>query len=408
MQPGQAVGSSSRRLVLVQGRGPKGEHVEVQLLAASTTEAIRLARQRGVHAISVEEEPDRPTLTNSSGKSFPLLLFSQELLALLEAGLTLVEALGVLVNKERRKDVADVLRAVTRGLQEGLSFSKVLSDQPSLFPEMFVASMKASERTGDLPRALARYIAYQAQFNEIKKKITSAAIYPSALLVVGALVCVFLVGYVLPRFSVVYDGSGREIPWLSLMLLDVGRLLHQHWVIAAIAIGTVVLLAVLAVKLPATRRALLESILRLPWLADRASEFRMIRFYRAASLLLASGIALPRALMMVEGLLSPVQRAQLRVARTGLDEGRSFSASMVEADLSSAVAESLIKVGERSGQMAEMLERTAMFHEEEMSRVIDWASRLLEPVLMAAIGIIVGAVVLLMYMPIFELAGSLQ
>ncbi|WP_310738682.1 type II secretion system F family protein [Piscinibacter sp. HJYY11] len=380
----------------------------MQLLAASTTEAIRLARQRGVHAISVEEEPDRPTLTNSSGKSFPLLLFSQELLALLEAGLTLVEALGVLVNKERRKDVADVLRAVTRGLQEGLSFSKVLSDQPSLFPEMFVASMKASERTGDLPRALARYIAYQAQFNEIKKKITSAAIYPSALLVVGALVCVFLVGYVLPRFSVVYDGSGREIPWLSLMLLDVGRLLHQHWVIAAIAIGTVVLLAVLAVKLPATRRALLESILRLPWLADRASEFRMIRFYRAASLLLASGIALPRALMMVEGLLSPVQRAQLRVARTGLDEGRSFSASMVEADLSSAVAESLIKVGERSGQMAEMLERTAMFHEEEMSRVIDWASRLLEPVLMAAIGIIVGAVVLLMYMPIFELAGSLQ
>ena len=146
----------------------------------------------------------------------------------------------------------------------------------------------------------------------------------------------------------------------------------------------------------------------LPWLAAKAKEFRLARFFRAVSLLLAAGISLPRALGMVSGLLSPSQQPGLARARLAVEQGQSLSEALMGAGLASPVAESLIKVGERSGQLADMLERTARFQDDDFARWVDWASRLLEPLLMALIGLVVGAVVVLMYMPIFDLAGSLQ
>ena len=148
-------------------------------------------------------------------------------------------------------------------------------------------------------------------------------------------------------------------------------------------------------------------MLRLPWLDAKAQEFRLARFYRAVSLLLASGIALTRAMGMVTGLLSRAQQPALQAARLAVEQGRSLSDALLAQGLASPVADSLIRVGERSGQLADMLERTARFHDEDFARWIDWASRLLEPVLMALIGLVIGAIVVLMYIPIFELAGSL-
>jgi general secretion pathway protein F len=163
-----------------------------------------------------------------------------------------------------------------------------------------------------------------------------------------------------------------------------------------------------AVSQPQGRAWLLSQVLRLPWLAVKADEFRLARFYRAVSLLLAAGISLPRAMGMVTGLLGGRQQSLLTQCRLGVEQGQSLSVALVGAGLASPVAESLIKVGERSGQMAEMLERTARFADEEFARWVDWASRLLEPMLMLVIGLVIGTVVVLMYMPIFELAGSLQ
>ena len=159
---------------------------------------------------------------------------------------------------------------------------------------------------------------------------------------------------------------------------------------------------------PRGRAWLLNQVLRLPWLARRAEEFRLARFYRAVSLLLAAGIALPRSLGMVTGLLSPSQQQRLGGADRRSTRGYSLSAALIGAGLATVVAESLIRVGERSGQLAEMLERTARFQDEDFARWIDWFSRLLEPCSWRVIGLVVGAVVMLMYVPIFDLAGSLQ
>jgi general secretion pathway protein F len=401
--------------VRLKVRGADGLPQIVEYHAISEAEASRRAAARGFRVLALESigGPDMVAgttnlLPSTARIQFPLLLFSQELLALLDAGLNLMEALATLHAKERQPAVRSVLELLLRLLSEGRNFSDALSTYPYCFPDIYVASVRASERTGDLPAALIRYIGYQQQFDAIRKKVISALIYPAMLLVVGGFVTLFLLGYVVPRFSAVYEMSGREMAWLSIVLLSFGNVINTYWPII-LAAGSIAGVMLLAIALsPEGRARVMAMILRLPLLANKANEFRLSRFYRAVSLLLVSGIALPRALNMAQGMLSPAQGLRLVQCRLAVEQGLNLSTALSDAALSGPIAESLVKVGERSGQMAEMLERIARFHDEDLSRWLDWASRLLEPVLMAIIGLVVGTVVVLMYMPIFDLAGSLQ
>lgn len=403
--PMAAVASTLR--LKVQGADGRAQLLEFTNI--SEAEAIRKTTARGMRILAIESTASVVASSSfAGGNKFPLVLFSQELLALLDAGLNLNEALTTLYAKERQAAVRAVLGDVLQALREGRNFSDVLAATPQHFPEVYIATVRASERTGDLRQSLARFIAYQLQFDTIRKKLVSAAIYPMMLLVVGGFVTMFLLGYVVPRFSEVYESSGRELPWLSTVLLTFGKLIHHNWQIALGTVLAFLTLIVWAVSRPEGRTWLLSQVLRLPWIAAKANEFRLARFYRAVSLLLASGIALPRAMGMVTGLLSHGQQIRLAQSRIAVEQGQTLSAALLAAELASPVAESLIKVGERSGQMAEMLERTARFQDDDFARWVDWASRLLEPILMTVIGLVVGTVVVLMYMPIFELAGSLS
>lgn len=375
----------------------------------SEADAIRMAVARGMQVLAIESKWRTPANASPVAHgSFPVLMFSQELLALLEAGLNLTEALAALLAKETQPNWRSVLQKMMQALQEGISFSDVLGTLDSHFPQVYVATVRAAERTGDLPSALSRYIAYQLQFDRIRTKLLSAAIYPAMLLVVGAFVTLFLLGYVVPKFSAVYESSGRDLPWLSSALLMFGNAVYKHWPVALFGVTAMMALLGWTIWRPQGRSLLLHALFRLPWLQRKAAEFRLARFYRAVSMLLTAGIALPRAMGMVTGLLLPEQQQCLASCRAAVEQGRSLSTALQEAGLSSPVADSLIQVGERSGQLADMLERAARFHDDTFTRWIDRASRLLEPVLMTVIGLVIGAVVVLMYMPIFELAGSLQ
>jgi general secretion pathway protein F len=407
LAPGASV-DSQRRSVRLRVRGGDGDERVVEFPVSDTAEAVQRAASRGLQVLAIETPVAATAALADRQAKFPLMLFSQELLALLEAGLNLTEALATLLAKERQAAARKVLREVVDALGEGRNFSDVLAERPAHFPEVYVATVRAAERSGDLGRALARYIAYQLQFEVIRKKLISVAIYPLMLLSVGAFVTLFLLGFVVPRFSVAYQSADREMPWLSKVLLVVGQSIYGHWQIVLPGLVLILVLLAWAVSRPAGRRFLVDQFLRLPWLAEKSAEFRLARFYRAVSLLLASGIALPRAMAMVSGLLGPAQRLGLDRARIAVDEGKSLSTALVAAGLANVVTESLIKVGERSGQLAEMLERSARFQDDDFARWVDWASKLLEPVLMAVIGIVIGAVVVLMYLPIFDLAGSLQ
>lgn len=186
--------------------------------AADADSARREIEARRLKALSVEgtAEPDR-----SRGHArFALLEFSQELIALLGAGLSLVEALEGLLEKDASARRRNVLAGLLALLREGQRLSAALRAQGDVFPPLFIGLVQAAEGTSDLPRSLARYVDYRTRLDALHARIVSASIYPALLLVVGGAVCLFLLGYVVPRFALVYQGSGRSLPWLSQWLLS--------------------------------------------------------------------------------------------------------------------------------------------------------------------------------------------
>lgn len=387
--------------------GTGGAQKLLQLEAASEAAAVRLAVARGYQVMTVERQKDTDAPT-PKGRGFILVQFSQELLALLDAGLTLVEAIDTLIAKEVHPQIKTLLVGIATEMREGRNLSDVLEKRPEQFPDLYVATVRSAERSGNLSEALSRYIAYRIQFDALRKKLISASIYPVMLMIVGLMVTLFLVGYVVPKFSAVYASSGRETPWMSAALLGIGKSIHRYWGLWASFTAIMFVATTLALRAARVRQQLFANLLRLPIVSRRAKEFRLARFYRTLALLLNAGIPLSRGMSMTAGLFPSVDIAALEQARRSVEEGRPFSRSIEETGLGTPIALSLIRVGERSGKLAEMLERSAKFHDDEFSRWVEWASRLLEPVLMTVMGLVIGGVVVLLYLPIFDLAGSLR
>jgi general secretion pathway protein F len=271
-----------------------------------------------------------------------------------------------------------------------------------------VATVKAAERTGSLKEALGRYIAYQEELDKVKKKVVSASIYPAVLLGVGALVLAFLMFYVVPRFARVYEDMSSALPFFSRMLLVFGNFVGHHAV--PIAISLLISLGTLTWSLtrPAFRAWLNRKLWDIPALGSRMKVYQLARLYRTVGMLLRAGIPAIRALEMTEELLAAHLRPQLVQARKKIREGQPMSVALGEAGLATPVAARMMLVGERSGDMGRMLGEIARFHDEEIARYVDWFTKAFEPVLMAVLGGAIGLIVVLMYMPIFELAGNIQ
>jgi len=378
--------------------------------AASTDEAQRAAAARGYTVLAVRASRARDTWRMKSPlrTRYPIVLFSQELLALLRAGLSLVEALETLAEKESHAAFRTVLSSVNASLQEGKTFSAALDAHPSVFPSLYTASVKASERTGDLIEALSRYVAYRTQSDAVRKKFVSASIYPVILVVAGMLVTVFLMAYVVPRFSQIYADMGDKLPLASRLLLRWGQIFEQHGTLLGAGALALVVLTAHALTRPATRAAFSEAMWRIPAVGERMKVYQFARFYRTLGMLLRGGTPLVSAMAMSAQLLHVGLRARLEAARSAIQDGAAIAQSFESNGLTTPVAMRMLRVGERSGTMAEMTERIAEFCDDEIARWVDWFTRLFEPLLMALIGLVIGLIVVLMYMPIFELAGGIQ
>jgi general secretion pathway protein F len=380
--------------------------VALTLEAASEAAARESARGRGLEVFSVASKSLGLALPRRS--HFSALLFSRELKSLLGAGLNLVEALQTLAEKEAAGERSQVLSAIVAALHRGEPFSQALAGLPQAFSPLYVATVKAAERTGGIAEALGRYIGYQEELERVRKRVVSASIYPAILLGVGVLVLGFLMFYVVPRFAGVYEDMAGTLPFFSQLLLAFGRFVGNNAVLMLSTLASLVGISIWAFAHPPFRSWLNTRLWQLPGLGSRMKVYQLSRLYRTAGMLLRAGIPAVRALDMVQGLLSAHLRPPLAQAKRLIEEGRSMSAAFGAAGLATPVASRMMAVGERSGDMGAMLGEIARFHDEEVARYVDWFTRAFEPVLMAVLGLAVGLVVVLMYMPIFELAGSIQ
>lgn len=347
---------------------PGRELVELRLGAPDQTHAAALAEAQGYRVVAVR--PARPggRLSWRRAPRFSVPGFAQELAGLLDAGLNVIEAVETLARKARHGGGPAVLQQVLARLREGLSFSQALEAQPLAFPTLFVATVRASEHTGSLHQALERYLAYQRQLNAVRDKVVSASVYPAVLLVAGGLVIVFLLGYVVPRFSRVFEDMGDKVPRLSRLLLTWGGFVETH---ALAVLASVVLLAMLAFALycAPVRAAAAHALWGLPGLGEQLRLYHLARFMRTLGMLLQGGIPLVRALDMVDGLLrQPALHAGLQQAAGAIREGVGVSEAFGRAGLATEVGLRLLVVGERSGELGAMMERIGRLYDEDIAR----------------------------------------
>lgn len=397
----------------VKALGADGNLTVVSLDAASAAEAGTLAENQGYAVLSVTTPGLLGGLRAFGGlrgghHKFPLKLFSQELLALLESGLTVVEALEVLAEKERQQSTRDILIGIIGALREGRTLSAAMDAVPQVFPPLYVATVRASEKTSDLDEALRRYIAYQNQVDELRGKLVSASIYPLLLLGVGGLIIIFLLAFVVPRFSRIYEDLHGELSWLSKIMLEWGHFAENYGLAAAaLALGAAFGLFRL-LQTDAARARIGAWLWRSPSIGERLRVFHLSRCYRTIGMLLRGGIPFTTALDMVKDLLAPELRPGLQLANERIAEGMPASRALEEYGLVTPVSLRLIRVGEQTGAMGEMMERIATFHDEEMARWVDMISRLIGPVLMLVIGLVIGLIVVALYMPIFQVMEQIQ
>jgi general secretion pathway protein F len=393
---------------LIKGVQNTGLVVRLSVEAADADSARRAVTSQGLAVLALL--PANPLLAWMPRRRtrFSLDLFGQQLVALMESGLSLVECIETLAEKEEHRPSAAALIALRGHLYRGQSFSAGLEQLPEFFPSLFVATVRAAERTGDIHEAIARYLQYQEQLDRVRRKLIAALAYPLLLLVVGLAVGAFLMFYVVPKFSGIYEELGNDLPWLTRMLLQWGRLLETH------AVSTMMLLAlaaagiVLGLKQPAFRQWLGQRLWQVPAIGNRLRVYELARLYRNLGMLLQSGIPLPTALEMARDLLTPFLRDGMDRAVREIREGQSISRSLRQHGLTTPVAMRLLTVGERSGNMPHACERIAAFHESDLARWVDWFTRLVEPALMVLIGGMIGFIVVLLYLPIFELAESVR
>jgi len=385
----------------VRALSPQGV-VQLDLDASDPASAADLARSREMVVLSVAPGPRSARRAGA----FSLTLFTQELLALLNAGLGLIESIQALGN--RQSAAAASLANVIERLRAGLPLSTSLGDHPALFPPLYIETVRAAEQTGALPEALARYVVYDRQVEDVRQKLVSALIYPALLLAVGLLVTLFLIGYVVPRFSGIYLELGRDMPWASSLLFSLGAVIDRNPGATAGAVLSAIVGIVLVARSESARIRVARAMLDAPFLGERLKTFRIARLYRTVSMLLRGGVPLVSALRMAAGILDRSARAALDAARGEVSEGIPLSAALERHGLTTGISIRMLQVGERSGDLGGLMEQAAVFHEQELARWVERSTRLFEPVLMMFIGLMIGAIVVLMYMPIFELAGSLQ
>jgi general secretion pathway protein F len=372
--------------------------------ASNESEARHLLSSAGMQLLDLKSV--RNALPRGARvRQFQLTIFNQQLNSLLTAGQSVSDAVDILGRNDKSGRHRAVYDTLLGALKQGRQLSDAMAALPSVFPALYVAMVQASETTGTVQLSIRRFMQYQRQIDQVRKKLAAAAIYPAILIAVGFVVVAFLMLYVVPRFSVVFDdmavrnkdGAGFIQIWGGFVRANTA-LAWSGFLAGAFALSTLLFHSGL-------RNWCASKVIALPWLGERIWVLQLARLYRTLGMLLRSGVTVLTAMKMTQASLPVAMQDAMRAAVQSVSEGRALSAVVSEQHLSTEVAQRLLIAGESSGNLDEMMEHIADFYDQEVETWIDTASRLVEPILMVGIGLIIGAIVLMLYTPIFDLAN---
>ncbi|MFZ5573111.1 MAG: type II secretion system F family protein [Thermodesulfobacteriota bacterium] len=334
--------------------------------------------------------------------------FNQEFGVLLKAGLSVVAALGAIIEKNEESELRNLLLEIRQDITAGESLSGAFDKFSHLFSKLYIMSLKAGEKSGDIPTTIARYLAYMKKSAELKRKVIAAAIYPIILMVVSISVLFFLMIYVVPTIAGTFLESGNKLPEMTNLLIAVSTFFRDHFV-AMIAVAGCLWLAGVCARRTVSGGLFFDQLkLRMGFLGTLYRNYITSMFCRTLSTLLSAGIPLLDAVQIASGTIrNQAITSQLAEVVKQIAEGGGFSESLRRIDTFPKLAVRMIGAGETGGALPQILSDVADFYDGDVDAKLAVLTSAIEPMLMVFMGLVIGLIVLALYLPIFQMAGTI-
>jgi type IV pilus assembly protein PilC len=388
-----------------------GEVVE-RTISASDERALRAdLEQQGLYLLSMRRGLSLSRLRLRRRRVDPslLLVFAQELAALLKAGLPLFQSLDVMLERQRDPLLRQSLAEVREKVKSGTALSDAFRQEGDLYPPIFAASLVAGERSGNLDEVLRRFAGHLRLNLSLKKKAVSASVYPIVLLTMMVGLVSILVVYVIPQFRAFYEGLGAELPFATRMLLAFATTVRANLLWIVLGVGLLVFSVVSWLQREGSVVVVDRALLRLPYFGGLMRMYATSQLMRTLSTLLAGGLPLLNALEVAAASIGNRAMAQAVGTATGrIREGASLTTALESTGMLEALPLEMVKVGEQTGALGDMLNAVAEFYDEDLDTRMATVLSLVEPVLLVLMAFIVAAMLLAFYLPMFQAISAVQ
>jgi type IV pilus assembly protein PilC len=389
-----------------EGTDRTGKKVRGKVVASSESAVRAELRRQGVIPTRVRKQS---VLFRKHGKvtAADIAVFSRQMATMMTAGIPLVQSFDIIGAGHENPAVQKLILAIKSDVEGGTSLADALSKHPLHFDDLFVSLVAAGEQAGALETLLDKIATYKEKTEAIKKKIKKALFYPAAVVVVAIVVTVILMIYVIPEFESLFQGFGADLPAFTRMVIDISKFVQSSgWLLLLAGVAGVVGLLQAKKRSRAVQHFLDRMMLRIPVVGPILNKSAIARYARTLSTTFAAGVPLVEALDSVAGACGNIvyESAVLRM-RDEVATGQRLQRAMENASLFPNMVNQMIAVGEESGSLDAMSAKVADFYEEEVDNAVDSMSSLLEPLIMAVLGVLVGGLVIAMYLPIFKMGA---
>lgn len=388
-----------------------GKIVEKEFEAVTADLLRQSLATQGFFVFSVSKKPFQflwnKGLSRKKIDTKALITFNQEFLVLIKSGLPIIQTFDTILERIDKGRLAEVLEMIRDDIKGGSSLSDAFERHPSAFSHLYIASIRAGERTGDLPQTIRRYITFLKKTEGFRKKVLTALFYPAILMSVAFFAVTLLLVYVVPTFSQVYADAGSKLPTPTLILINFTAVLKRYFLVL---VGLFFLAMYFFRRWTATvpgRYAVDSFTLKIPLIGDIVSKYSIVSFTRTLATIIESGIPIIESLKMSLGTLNnKVLEGRLATAIRRVEEGVSLSVAIDNARLMPPLALRMLSVGESTGSLEEMLESISDYFEEELDQRLHLLSTAIEPAIMIIMGVVIGTIIVTMYLPVFKIAGT--
>ncbi|MDH3761093.1 MAG: type II secretion system F family protein [Gammaproteobacteria bacterium] len=392
---------------LYEGTNRGGSKVKGEIFALNDALAKNELRKQGINPLKVKKKPK--SLLSGAQKIQPsdIAIFARQMATMMHAGVPLVQSFEIIGQGNDNQSMQKLIFRIKAEVEGGVSLAESLAKEPLYFDPLFINLVNAGEQSGALETMLDKLATYKEKVEALKAKVKKALFYPIAVLVVAFVVTVILLVFVVPQFQELFDSFGADLPSLTKFVIALSEFMQAWWWVIALGIaGTVYTILRIKKTSPKMQEAFDRMALKAPVIGEITTKSAIARFSRTLETMSAAGVPLVEAMESVAGATGNIiyYRASMKI-KDEVSQGTQLQTSMRNTGLFPNMAIQMVSIGEEAGSLDAMLAKVADFYETEVDNAVDALTSLLEPIIMAVLGILVGGLIVAMYLPIFKLGS---